>query len=75
MDIIVPIKFAPDLVEELEIDASGAALDRTFLRLIINEFDDHAIEQAILLTTLHYRLTTAVKLFQQVVSALPPTFG
>ena len=49
MNIVVPIKFAPDLVEELEIDASGAALDRTFLRLILNEFDDHAIEQAILL--------------------------
>lgn len=49
MDIAVLIKFVPDLVEELEIDANGAALDRTFLRLIINEFDDHAIEQAILL--------------------------
>lgn len=49
MNIVVPIKFAPDLVEELEIDSSGAALDRTFLRLIINEFDDHAIEQALLL--------------------------
>jgi len=49
MHIVVPIKLAPDLVEELEIDAGGAALDRTFLRLIINEFDDHAIEQALLL--------------------------
>jgi electron transfer flavoprotein beta subunit len=49
MIIVVPIKFVPDLVEDLEIDASGAALDRTFLRLIINEFDDHALEQAVLL--------------------------
>lgn len=49
MKIVVPIKLVPDLVEELEIDASGAALDTTWLRLIINEFDDHAIEQAILL--------------------------
>ncbi len=49
MKIAVPIKFVPDLVEELSIDASGAALDTTWLRLIINEFDDHAIEQAILL--------------------------
>jgi electron transfer flavoprotein beta subunit len=39
----------PDLVEELEIDENGTALDMTWLRLIINEFDDHAIEQAILL--------------------------
>jgi electron transfer flavoprotein beta subunit len=49
MKIAVPIKFVPDLVEELTIDPSGAALDTTWLRLIINEFDDHAVEQAILL--------------------------
>ena len=49
MKIAVPIKFVPDLVEELTIDSNGAALDTSWLRLIINEFDDHAIEQAILL--------------------------
>jgi len=49
MNIVVPIKIVPDLVEELAIDASGAALDNSWLRLIINEFDDHAMEQAILL--------------------------
>ncbi|MBN1454153.1 MAG: electron transfer flavoprotein subunit beta/FixA family protein [Anaerolineales bacterium] len=49
MNIIVPIKMVPDLVEELSIDPSGAALDTAWLRLILNEFDDHAIEQAILL--------------------------
>lgn len=49
MNIVVPVKLVPDLVEELEINASGTALDTTWLRLIINEFDDHAIEQAILL--------------------------
>lgn len=49
MNIIALFKLVPDLVEELEIDESGTALDMTWLRLIINEFDDHAIEQAILL--------------------------
>jgi electron transfer flavoprotein beta subunit len=49
MKIAVPIKFVPDLVEELTIDPSGTALDTTWLRLIINEFDDHSVEQAILL--------------------------
>jgi electron transfer flavoprotein beta subunit len=49
MKIVVPIKFVPDLVEELSIDPGGVALDTSWLRLIINEFDDHAIEQAILL--------------------------
>jgi len=49
MNMIVPIKMVHDLVEELSIDPSGAALDTAWLRLILNEFDDHAIEQAILL--------------------------
>lgn len=49
MKIAVPIKFVPDLVEELTIDPSGVSLDTTWLRLIINEFDDHAVEQAIIL--------------------------
>jgi len=47
--IVVTTKLVPDLVEELEIADSGTALDMTWLRFIINEFDDHAIEQAILL--------------------------
>ncbi|MBS1252558.1 MAG: Electron transfer flavoprotein subunit beta [Anaerolineales bacterium] len=49
MNIVVPVKLVPDLVEELEIDESGAALDTTWMRLMVNEFDDHAVEQAILL--------------------------
>jgi electron transfer flavoprotein beta subunit len=49
MNIVVLAKLVPDLVEELEIDDSGIALDMTWLRLIINELDDHAIEEAILL--------------------------
>ena len=49
MNIVILAKLVPDLVEELTIDASGASLDMAWLRLIINEFDDHAIEQGILL--------------------------
>jgi electron transfer flavoprotein beta subunit len=49
MNIVVLFKMVPDLVEELTVDPSGTALDASWLRLIINEFDDHAIEQAILL--------------------------
>ena len=49
MKIVVPVKFVPDLVEELVIDESGAALDAMEVSPILNEFDDHAIEQAILL--------------------------
>jgi electron transfer flavoprotein beta subunit len=49
MNILVIAGLVPDLVEELEIDSSGTALDTAWLRMIINEFDDHALEQAILL--------------------------
>ena len=62
MDIAVLIKFVPDLVEELEIGASGAALDRTFLRLIPNEQDDHALEQALLLKERHGGAVTVLTL-------------
>ena len=49
MNIVAIIKIVPDLVEELTVDDSGKALDRDWLRLIINEFDDHSAEQAILI--------------------------
>ena len=49
MDIVVLIKFVPDLVEDLEIDSESGLLDRSFMRLIPNELDDHALEEALLL--------------------------
>jgi electron transfer flavoprotein beta subunit len=49
MNIVTPIKLVPDLVEELAIDQSGTALDTDWLRLVLNELDDHALEEAILL--------------------------
>ncbi len=49
MNIIVSIKQVPDLVEELDIDSSGKDLDREWLKFKVNEFDDHALEEALLL--------------------------
>ncbi len=49
MNIVVPIKMVPDLVEELVISGDGTELDPDWVRLILNEVDDHAIEQAILI--------------------------
>ena len=60
MNIVVVIKLVPDLVEELTIDDSGKDLDRDWLRLIINEFDDHALEQAILIKEASGGQVTAV---------------
>ena len=49
MKIVVPVKLVPDLVEELVIDDQGTALDPMWLRYKLNELDDHAIEQAVVL--------------------------
>jgi electron transfer flavoprotein beta subunit len=49
MKIVVPIRQVPDLVEELEIDADGTKLNTQFLKYVMNEWDDQALEEAILL--------------------------
>lgn len=49
MKIIVITTVVPDLVEELEISQDSKSLDKTFLRYIPNELDDHALEEALLL--------------------------
>jgi electron transfer flavoprotein beta subunit len=53
MKILVLLKMVPDVVEELEVAADGVSLDRGFLRLIINERDEHALEQALILRERH----------------------
>lgn len=53
MNIVVTVKMVPDLVEELVIDAEGKDLDRSLLTLRVNEFDEHALEEAVLLKERH----------------------
>lgn len=49
MKMIVLLKRVPDLVEDLEVDDGGTALATEFLKLTLNESDDHALEEALLL--------------------------
>lgn len=49
MDSVVLLRPAPDPVEELELNDDGTDLDRDYLGYVLNEFDDHALEEAILL--------------------------
>lgn len=49
MRIVVPMKAVPDLVEELEISADGTEIDREYLKFVLNEWDDQALEEALLL--------------------------
>jgi electron transfer flavoprotein beta subunit len=62
MNILVLLKMVPDVVEELEVAGDGKSLDTSFLRTIINERDDHALEQAILLKERHGGKVTVVAL-------------
>ncbi len=62
MNIIVPIKQVPDLVEELEIDSSGTDLDREWLKMKLSEFDDHALEEALLIKDDQGATVTAIAL-------------
>ena len=62
MNIVVPIKQVPDLVEELEIDSSGKDLNREWLKYKVNEFDDHALEEALLFKEANGGSVTAIVL-------------
>lgn len=62
MNIAVPIKLVPDLVEELEINDDGTDLERDFLSYKINEFDDHALEEALQLKEAHGGAVTVLAL-------------
>lgn len=62
MDIVVPVKMVPDLVEELEVNAEGTDLDRSALTLRINEFDEHALEEALILKDRHAARVTVLAL-------------
>lgn len=49
MRIVVPMKAVPDLVEEFEISDEGTDIDREYLKFVLNEWDDQALEEALLL--------------------------
>ncbi|HJL54591.1 MAG: hypothetical protein QGH57_05215 [Candidatus Thalassarchaeaceae archaeon] len=49
MRFAVLLKWVPDLVEDLEVDDEGTGVDTEDLKFKLNEFDDHALEQALLL--------------------------
>ncbi len=62
MKILVVLRMVPDVIEELEVASDGRSLDDEFLRLIINESDNHALEEALLLKERHGGTVTALAL-------------
>jgi electron transfer flavoprotein beta subunit len=49
MNIVVPIKQTVDLVEELELNDDGTDVEREYLKFVANEWDEQALEEALLL--------------------------
>ncbi len=49
MNLFVLLKMVPDTVEELEIAGDEKSLDAEFLRFKLNDPDEHALEQALIL--------------------------
>lgn len=62
MELYVVLKMVPDTVEELNVSADGKSLDAEFLRFKLNEPDEHALEQALLLKEEHAGKVTVVAL-------------
>ncbi|MHB1987777.1 MAG: electron transfer flavoprotein subunit beta/FixA family protein [Acidimicrobiales bacterium] len=49
MRILVLMRQLPDLVEELEVVPDGTDIDREFVKFVTNEWDEAALEEALLL--------------------------
>src|SRR4249919_176397 len=60
MNIAVAIRLMPKTGEELEIDESGTDIDRELIEMAINEFDDQALEEAVLIKDATGATVTAV---------------
>ena len=60
MHIAVVLRIVPDLSEELDIAGNGIEIDREWVGLKLNEFDDHALEEAVLIKEASGARVTAV---------------
>jgi electron transfer flavoprotein beta subunit len=48
MNIVVSIKQVPNLTDDLEINSDGTNVDLDALQYVLNEWDEHALEEAVL---------------------------
>jgi electron transfer flavoprotein beta subunit len=62
MEIAVAIRLMPQVGDELEVDAGGTDIDRELVEMVINEFDDQALEEAVLIKEATGATVTAVGL-------------
>jgi electron transfer flavoprotein beta subunit len=62
MNIAVAVRLMPKAGDELEVDASGTDIDRELVEMAISEFDDQALEEAVLIKEATGATVTAVGL-------------
>jgi electron transfer flavoprotein beta subunit len=62
VDIAVALRVAPKAGDELEVDASGTDIDRDLVDMVISDFDDQALEEAVLIKEATGATVTAVGL-------------
>jgi electron transfer flavoprotein beta subunit len=60
MNIAVPIRLMPKAGDELELDSGGTDIDREYVDMVISEFDEQALEEAVLLKEATGATVTAV---------------
>ena len=73
MHVMVVLRLVPDTGEDFELAADGKGIDREWIGFKLNEFDDHALEQAVLLKESHGAKVTAVALQHEGVDRLLQT--
>src|SRR4051794_10915448 len=62
MNIAVAIRLMPKAGDELEVDSSGTDLDREYVDMTICDFDDQAVEEAVLIKEATGATVTAIGL-------------
>jgi electron transfer flavoprotein beta subunit len=62
MHVMVALRLVPDTAEEFELAADNKDIDREWIGFKLNEFDDHALEEAVLLKEKHGAKVTAMAL-------------
>ncbi|MEO1190911.1 MAG: electron transfer flavoprotein subunit beta/FixA family protein [Pseudomonadota bacterium] len=62
MHIVVILRLVPDLADDLDLAEGGKSIDREWVGLALNEFDEQALEEAVLLSEASGATVTALAL-------------
>jgi electron transfer flavoprotein beta subunit len=62
MNIAVPLRLMPNPADELEVEPDATDIDREYVEMVLNEYDDQALEEAVLIKEATGATVTAVGL-------------